>query len=71
MVCINKHDLNEENTRKIEDYCTSHGLPPPAKVPFDNVVTEAIVKGMPVVEYSQGVVTQQVKGLWKRISTNN
>jgi MinD superfamily P-loop ATPase len=71
LVCINKYDLNEENTGRIEDYCVNQGLPIPAKIPFDNVVTEAIVKGVPVVEYSQGRVTEQVKGLWERISTNH
>jgi len=69
-VCINKYDVNEENTQRIEDYCLSQGLPIPAKIPFDNVVTEAIVKGIPVVEYSRGKVTEQVEGLWGRISAN-
>ena len=38
------------------------------KIPFDNVVTEAIVEGLPVVEYSDGKVTQQVRELWQIVS---
>jgi MinD superfamily P-loop ATPase len=71
LVCINKYDLNEENTRRIEDYCISQGLAAPAKIPFDNVVTEAMVKGVPVVECSQGGLAQLVEDLWQRISQNH
>ena len=68
LVCINKYDLNEENTYQIEDYCYKEGIGVAAKIPFDNVVTEAIVAGLPVVEYSSNKVTQQIKELWQIIS---
>jgi len=68
VVCINKYDLNEENTRHIENYCYEQGTQVAAKIPFDNVVTEAIVQGLPVVDYSSNKVTEQIKGLWQIIS---
>lgn len=68
LVCINKHDINEDNTCRIEQYCLSQGLKVAAKIPFDNVVTEAIVKGVPVVEYSQGRVTTEIESLWQHVS---
>jgi MinD superfamily P-loop ATPase len=68
LVCINKYDLNEDNTRRIGNYCLDQGLEVAARVPFDNAVTEAIVHGLPVVEYSQGKVTQEIKSLWQRIN---
>jgi len=67
-VCINKYDLNEENTRRIEDYCQGQGIGLAAKIPFDNAVTEAIVRGLPVVEYADGRVSREIKGLWDVIS---
>ncbi len=67
LVCINKHDINEENTRQIENYCSEEGIGVAAKIPFDNVVTEAIIQGLPVVEYSSNEVTQQIKELWQTI----
>ncbi len=69
IVCINKYDINEDNTRQIENYCLGQGVEVAAKIPFDNVVTEALVQGLPVVEYSQGKVTQDIESLWQRIST--
>jgi len=68
MVCINKYDLNMDNTRQIENYCLNQGVQVAARIPFDNVVTEALVRGIPVVEYSQGKVSQQIKSLWQTLS---
>ena len=68
MVCINKYDINENNTRRIEGYCLSQEVEVAARISFDNVVTEAIVQGFPVVEYSQGKVTHEIESLWQRIT---
>jgi len=67
LVCINKYDLNEDNTRQIERYCLSQGVEVASKIPFDNVIIEALVRGLPVVEYSQGKVTQEIESLWRYI----
>jgi MinD superfamily P-loop ATPase len=67
-VAINKYDLNEENSRRIEDYCRKQGIKVAARIPFDNAVTEAIVRGLPVVEYTDGKVSREIAGLWEVIS---
>ena len=68
LVCINKSDLNEDNTRQIERYCLSQKVEVAAKIPFDEVVTEAVIRGVPVPEYSRGRVAQGIESLWQRIS---
>ena len=68
LVCINKHDINEDNTRQIEHYCRNQGVEIAGKVPFDNVVTESIVQGIPVVEYSDGKVTREIEKMWRTLS---
>lgn len=70
LVCINKYDINEENTAKIETFCHDLHLPPVAKIPFDNVVTESLVKGLPVVEYSSGEVARDIESLWQSVSVS-
>jgi len=67
-VAINKHNLNEENSRRIEDYCKDQGIGVAARIPFDNAVTAAIVRGIPVVEYADGAVSREIEGLWDSIS---
>lgn len=66
-VCINKYNINENNTRRIEDYCHAQGVDVIARIPFDNVFTEAMVRGLPVVRYSDGKVSRQIKLLWQNI----
>jgi len=66
-VCINKYDLNEDNTSQIENFCHGQGVDVVSRIPFDNVFTEALVQGMPVVEYSQGKVAQEIESLWQNI----
>lgn len=68
IVCVNKYDINEENTSEIERYCLSQGVSMAAKIPYDNVVTEALVRGLPVVEYSNNSVSQQIKALWQAVT---
>jgi len=69
LVCINKYDLNEDNTNQIESDCLNQGVAVAAKIPFDNVVTEALVRGLPVVEYTQNSVARQIETLWQTVST--
>lgn len=64
VVCINKYDINEENSRVIEGNCKRLGAEVISKIPFDNVVTEALVHGVPVIEYSDGKVSKQIAKLW-------
>jgi len=69
LVCINKYDINEENSRQIEDYCLEQKVEVAARIPFDNIVTEAMVKGLPVVQYdSDSPVSRQIKRLWQNIA---
>ena len=68
LVCINKYDLNEENSHQIESYCLNQGVEVVSKIPFDNVFTEAIVHGLPVVEYSQSDVSREIERLWQTVS---
>lgn len=62
--CINKFDIDTDNTRQIESYCDSHGVPVLARVPFDHAVTESIVARIPLVEYSRGRAAREVERLW-------
>lgn len=68
LVCINKYDLNEDNTHQIERYCLSQGIDIASKIPFDNAVTEALVQGLPVVEYSQHSIAHEIETLWQIVT---
>ena len=68
MVCINKYDINLDNSHQIENFCQKQGVYVIARIPFDTVVTEAIVHGMPVVEYSsESKVARELQNMWVNV----
>jgi MinD superfamily P-loop ATPase len=68
LVCVNKYDINRDNTQNIEDYCREQGTKVIAHIPFDNAVTEALIHGQPVVEYSKAAVSAKIEKLWQDIA---
>lgn len=68
LVCINKYDLNEENTHNIIAFCREHGITVVSQIPFDSVVTEALVRGVPMVEYSRNGISHQIEAMWQKVS---
>jgi len=68
VACINKHGLSDDNSSRIEEYCRGEGVEVAARIPFDNVVTEAIVRGVPVVEHSRNGVSRAIEGLWEAVA---
>jgi len=52
IVCVNKHDLNTDNTKSIQEFCREENIEVAGLVPFDPTVTKAMVAGYPVVEYA-------------------
>jgi MinD superfamily P-loop ATPase len=66
-VCINKYDINEANSTKITEFCRQRGVEIIGNIPYDPVVTEAMVAGMPVVEFSEGAVSNAIRDMWERI----
>lgn len=65
IVCVNKHDLNPENTKAVEEFCTEEGVEVAGLIPFDPEVTRAMVAGLPVVEYAPGSpASMAIKETW-------
>ena len=67
-VCINKYDINEENTRSIEDYCAAEGIPVVGRLPYDDAFGEAIARGVPVVSDRRDGIARDIAGLWDALA---
>ena len=67
LVCINRYDLDEENTYKIEEYCNSAEVPVAGKVPLDRKVTEAMLQGVSVVEYGDSPAAKRINETWEQV----
>ncbi len=66
-VCINKYDINEAHSERISEFCRQRGVEIAGMIPYNSVVTEAMVAGKPVVEFSNGVVSDAIKSTWSYI----
>jgi MinD superfamily P-loop ATPase len=66
-VCINKYDINEDNTRQIEVSCRNMGVPVVSKLGYDEMVTRALIHGMPVVEYCKNGIARDIEALWHSV----
>lgn len=62
--CINKYDINPDNTARIEDWCAGKNIPVLGKIPFDNKVTESMVNLTPVVRVADSPGAAAIKALW-------
>jgi MinD superfamily P-loop ATPase len=68
LVCINKADLNPAQTAAIEAYCQAQGIEVVGTLPFDTVVTEAMVHGQPVTAYQpDGAMATALREAWSRL----
>jgi MinD superfamily P-loop ATPase len=68
MVVINKYDLNLQNAKAIESYCADHDVEVVGRIPFDDVMIQAVVAGKPVVTYApQHNLTKALRDTWAKI----
>ena len=68
IVCINKFDVNLDNSKKIEDYCTSNKIPVVGKLPYDLIMTKAMVEEKSIVEFSnESSLCDGIIDMWEEI----
>ena len=66
LVCINKADINPSRAEEISAFCAAQEIALVGRVPYDTVVTEAMVQGLPVTAFSNGPVSQALQRVWAR-----
>lgn len=68
-VLINKYDLNESMTERIEEWCSSNGCTLLGRLPFDPRVTEAMVAGKSITEmYPAAAISMALKEIWYKLT---
>jgi MinD superfamily P-loop ATPase len=67
-VCINMYDINVNNTESIVKFCEKNKVEVAGEIPFDPNVTEAMVAGKTIIEYSpKNIVSQEIETVWKTL----
>jgi len=64
LVCINKWDVNPARADEIDRECAGRGLRVVGRIPFDTVVTEAMVRGQVVTEAPDNPVARALRLIW-------
>ena len=68
LVCINKADIFPEGTTRIEKYCQENDIEMVGKVPFDEVVTRAMMNGEPVTLYDPHTpASREIATIWENV----
>jgi MinD superfamily P-loop ATPase len=65
--CINKHDINPENSSRIETWCQDHSVSLLGKIPFDEEIIRSMVRRYPLTENSECAASKEIKRLWEKI----
>jgi MinD superfamily P-loop ATPase len=69
MVCINKFDINFENSQKIISYCENNGSKIVGKIPYEPKVVEALVNRKTVMDYPCNQIQIVVLKMWDEVET--
>jgi MinD superfamily P-loop ATPase len=65
-VCINKFDLNEDISNDIRDACSAGDGRFIGEIPYDPLVTQAMVSGKSLMENGNGPAAAGIEKLWVR-----
>jgi MinD superfamily P-loop ATPase len=67
MVCVNKYDLNLDQTHAIEEFAEENNVSCLGRIPFDPIFTKSMVQGQNIFEYDMKSKTGQVvKQVWEK-----
>lgn len=65
MVCINKYDLNPDQTKRIEDLAQKTHIAIAGKISFDPTFTQAMIQAKTIFEYNKdSQASTEVRQLW-------
>ncbi len=67
-LCINKFDINLEYSRKIEEKARARGMAVAGRICYDRAVTDAQIKGLPVVLFENSMAAKDIRNVWDRLS---
>ncbi len=68
-IVINKADLNEEMTERLEKIAKEGDVEVLGKIPYDNAFTDAQMEGLSVVEYvkEDNSISSAMRDIWKKV----
>ena len=66
-MCINKYDINLDNTKEIQKHCIENNIEIVGKLPYDITMTKAMVEEKSIIEFSNGILSKKISEMWDKI----
>ena len=66
-VCINKAGINPGKTQEIRDYCQGRGLQLLATLPYDHIMTRAMLESKSVIELGESEMGSLIEDCWEKV----
>ena len=68
-LCINKWDINPDNTTDIEQFAQKSQIPVVGKIPFDTCVIDSLIAKKAMVDFADNHISNQIKQMWTHIQS--
>ena len=68
-VCINKANINEDMSSRIEQYCQQQNHILVGRLPYDKKVLDALKKRQTVIENKNELLTPKLRKIWKNLNS--
>jgi MinD superfamily P-loop ATPase len=69
-ILINKADLYPAGAAEIEQVALARQIPVLGRLPYDPVVTQALLVGQSVIEYADSPISQALRDIWTQLDTD-
>jgi len=66
-ICINKYDINEELTSRINNYAVANNITILGRIPFAPAVTKAQLAKTTVIDHNDSSISENYKTLWSKL----
>ena len=66
VVVVNRYDINEGMTKRIEEVCDEMGIEVVGKLAFNPIFIEAMIARRTVVEYDDGESAKDIRKIWNK-----
>jgi MinD superfamily P-loop ATPase len=67
IVCVNKCDINREQSKSIQKYCRDNDIPVGGLIPYDTSFTKAMIKGESLIEFTENSTSERIIKMWEKI----
>jgi len=70
MVCINKFNINLENSQQIVYYCKNNDFRIIGEIPYEPKLIEALINMKTIMDYPCNEVQSRVQHMWEEVKTH-